>query len=141
MKAVSFADLCGPLAASKPAGDSLAAKADRSNKQPMDSSSPPLATTPARRPENQLLELLGRRWMLRVLWELRDGKLGFRELQARCDVMSPSVLAIRLKELKAANLAEPGDGGPWALTEHGLVLLRFLKPLGKFAHGWAACDG
>jgi hypothetical protein len=36
-----------------------------------------------------LLDLLGRRWALRVLWELRDGEaLTFRELQARCGGVS-----------------------------------------------------
>ena len=37
------------------------------------------------RPIMALLDLLGRRWTLRVLWELRADALGFRELQARCD--------------------------------------------------------
>jgi DNA-binding HxlR family transcriptional regulator len=31
-----------------------------------------------------LLDLLGRRWALRVIWELRSEPLSFRELQERC---------------------------------------------------------
>lgn len=31
------------------------------------------------------LDLLGRRWILRILWELRSGPMGFRALQALCD--------------------------------------------------------
>ncbi len=31
------------------------------------------------------LDLLGRRWILRILWELRNGPIGFRALQAFCD--------------------------------------------------------
>ena len=37
------------------------------------------------RPIMAALDLLGRRWALRVLWELRGGPLSFRELRARCD--------------------------------------------------------
>ena len=44
------------------------------------------------RPIMALLDLLGRRWALRVLWELREGPLQFRALQERCDGMSSSVL-------------------------------------------------
>src|SRR5690349_8624017 len=51
------------------------------------------------RPIMAALDLLGRRWTLRVLWELRDGPLGFRAIQAACDDMSSSVLRDRLHEL------------------------------------------
>ena len=45
-----------------------------------------------------LLDLLGRRWALRILWELRDETLTFRELRGACDTMSPTVLNQRLAE-------------------------------------------
>ena len=61
------------------------------------------------RPLMAALDLLGRRWALRVLWELRDGPLGFRALQAACDGMSSSVLRDRLRELTAAALVERGE--------------------------------
>ena len=48
------------------------------------------------RPIMAVLDLLGRRWSLRVLWELRDGPLTFRALQAACDDISPSVLQQRV---------------------------------------------
>jgi hypothetical protein len=35
------------------------------------------------RPVMAALDLFGRRWTLRVLWELRDGAVGFRLLQQR----------------------------------------------------------
>ncbi|WP_157545734.1 winged helix-turn-helix transcriptional regulator [Hamadaea tsunoensis] len=38
------------------------------------------------------LDLFGRRWNLRVVWELRHGPVGFRDLRQRCDNMSSSVL-------------------------------------------------
>ena len=65
------------------------------------------------------LDLLGRRWALRVLWELRDGDpLSFRELRDRCDKMSTSVLNQRLAELRDAGLIESGKGG-YQLTKQG----------------------
>src|SRR5438132_837271 len=45
------------------------------------------------RPMTALLDLLGRRWALRALWELRLGALTFRALRDACDAVSPSVLA------------------------------------------------
>ena len=63
------------------------------------------------RPIMALLDLLGRRWTLRVLWELREEGLGFRELQARCDAMSASVLSQRLRELREAGIVAAGASG------------------------------
>ena len=48
------------------------------------------------------LDLLGRRWALRLLWELRGGPVGARALRERCDGMSSSVLYERLTELRTA---------------------------------------
>ena len=56
------------------------------------------------RPLMAALDLLGRRWALRVLWELRDGAVGARALLDRCDGLSSSVLYTRLRELEDAGL-------------------------------------
>ena len=80
------------------------------------------------------LDLLGRRWTLRVLWELRDGPLGFRELQARCDQMSSSVLRTRLVELVRAGLVE--QRGAYALTPIGAELRDAIAPLTRWAEHW-----
>jgi DNA-binding HxlR family transcriptional regulator len=83
------------------------------------------------------LDLLGRRWALRVLWELRDGKpLSFRELRERCDSMSTSVLNQRLTELREAGLVESGKGG-YHLTKQGHRLKDALEPLDHWAKRWA----
>ena len=85
-----------------------------------------------------LIDLLGRRWTLRVLWELRDGKpLTFRELQARCDGMSSSVLAQRLAELDEAGVVAGSDGGGYSLTAEGKTLIASLGPLDSWAKRWA----
>jgi DNA-binding HxlR family transcriptional regulator len=84
------------------------------------------------------LDLLGRRWTLRVLWELRDGKAAtFRELRERCDAMSTSVLNQRLAELRDAGLVEAGDGG-YRLTKTGAELREALGPLDAWAKRWGA---
>ena len=54
------------------------------------------------RPIMAALDLVGRRWALRILWELQSGSVGARELARRCDGMSSSVLYQRLEELVAA---------------------------------------
>lgn len=84
-----------------------------------------------------LLDLLGRRGTLRLLWELRDGHpQSFRLLRASADAISPSVLNDRLKELREARLVELGEGG-YLLTASGAGLLRHLKPLSRWADDWA----
>jgi len=83
-----------------------------------------------------LLDLLGRRWTLRLIWELRDGPLIFRELQQRCDGMSSSVLNQRLGELRAADIVSAGGGG-YRLTEEGRRLLDAYPPIDAWAERWA----
>jgi DNA-binding HxlR family transcriptional regulator len=84
-----------------------------------------------------LLDLLGRRWTLRVLWELRDRSLSFRALQGECENVSPTVLNRRLKELREAGLVELAEGGGYGLTERGRDLVWQLVPLHRFAETWA----
>jgi len=89
------------------------------------------------RPLMALLDLLGRRWTLRIVWELRTPAETFRELQRRCDDMSSSVLAERLADFRAARIAELDPGGGYRLTSEGQALLRALAPLDDWAEGWA----
>src|SRR6266516_7768581 len=73
------------------------------------------------RPIMAALDLLGRRWALRVLWELRVETLSFRELRSRCDSMSPSVLNERLSEMRDSGVVELVDEG-YRLTKEGREL-------------------
>jgi len=84
-----------------------------------------------------LLDLLGRRWSLRILWELRDGPATFRVLQAQCDGVSPTVLNDRLKELREAGILEARADVGYATTTSGAALLRALAPLQTWAIAWA----
>jgi DNA-binding HxlR family transcriptional regulator len=84
-----------------------------------------------------LLDLLGRRWVMRILWELRAEPLGFRELQGACDGMSPSVLNQRFKELQEALLVEAVADGRYTLSRRGSELLEMFAPLNRWAETWA----
>ena len=88
------------------------------------------------RPVMALIDLLGQRWVLRIVWELRERPLTFRALQSACGGLSPSVLNQRLGELRAAALVEWQDEG-YALSALGRELLTLLVPLTRWADKWA----
>jgi DNA-binding HxlR family transcriptional regulator len=112
----------------------------------MTQSEPPQASQPqpgqpageagSRRPIMVLLDLLGRRWTLRVLWELRAGPVpGFRELQSRCGGVSSSVLTDRLSELREAGIVERADDG-YQLSARGAELGKTVLQLARWAADW-----
>ncbi len=83
-----------------------------------------------------LLDHLGQRWTLRIIWELRDGRLTFRELQSRCDKVSPTVLNQRLKTLREVNLIDHHEGG-YGFTKLGEDLGAQLIDLSIWSEQWA----
>jgi DNA-binding HxlR family transcriptional regulator len=85
-----------------------------------------------------LLDLIGRRWTLRVAWELSraESPLTFRALRAACADMSSSVLTRRLAELDEARLVEHRSTG-YALTPLGASLVDSLGPLLAWSQTWA----
>src|SRR4029079_891706 len=90
------------------------------------------------RPIMALLDLLGRRWSLRIIWELREGPLTSRALRTACDDASPTAIQGRLYEPREAGLVEllPGDG--YGLTRLGNDLRESFLPLYQFAERWSA---
>ena len=88
------------------------------------------------RPIMAALDLLGRRWTLRVLWELREKELTFRELQEACGGMSPSVLNQRLRELKSGGIVANREAG-YGLTASGKELIDVLRPLHAWSERWS----
>ena len=89
------------------------------------------------RPVMVLFDVLGQRWTMRILWELRDGPLTFRALQSRCEQVSPTLLNGRLKDLRELHLVEQSEDG-YVLTKWGAELGRQLARLDQWSEKWAA---
>ena len=89
------------------------------------------------RPVMALLDLLGRRWALRIIWELRAGSLTSRALRDACGGLSPTVLQDRTLELRDAGLVELAEPSGYALTELGRQLLEKFLPLVEWSERWA----
>ncbi|WP_120502527.1 helix-turn-helix domain-containing protein [Roseovarius sp. EL26] len=101
----------------------------------------PLPGAPVRgsksgKPIMALFDLLGRSWALGILWQLSAGPLTFRQLQDKCESVSPTVLNKRLKELRESQFIERGSEG-YQLSPTGVDLFHLLKPFGPFARHWA----
>lgn len=88
------------------------------------------------RPIMVLLDLLGRRWTLRIVWELRDEPRRFRELQDSIGA-SPTIINTRLAELREARLVELDPDNGYRLTALGEELLRLFLPLHVWSEKWA----
>jgi DNA-binding HxlR family transcriptional regulator len=89
------------------------------------------------RPIMVLLDLLGRRWTLRILWELREATLTSRALREACDDASPTVLQARLADLRDAGFVELVPASGYRLTEMGRKLFGTFLPLHNFAKRWS----
>jgi DNA-binding HxlR family transcriptional regulator len=89
------------------------------------------------RPIMRLLDVLGQRWVLRILWELRDGPMSFRAVQAACDGISPAVLNDRVKLLRGHDLVALGPDG-YALTARAYAVVPLILQMMALADGWAA---
>lgn len=80
------------------------------------------------------MELLGQRWMLRAVWELEPGPLGFLELRRRMGNCSSSMLADRLATLTSAGIVERLPDKSYELTAHrGMALGAALEGLWTWA--------
>ena len=84
------------------------------------------------RPVEIALDLLGRRWALRLVWELRRSILSFSELRQRTGI-SPSVLSSRLGELSSAGILELDPARRYRLSGRGRELARVLYELNRWA--------
>lgn len=82
-----------------------------------------------------LLDGLGRRWSLRIIWELQSGPTKFRELRKACDGVSPSVLNKRIGELRDLGFVKKTDDG-YALTSDGESVADRLRKLDRWARRW-----
>ncbi|HUX14007.1 MAG TPA: helix-turn-helix domain-containing protein [Spirochaetia bacterium] len=83
-----------------------------------------------------LFDLLGRTWALGVMWQMQNGPHTFRELQERCESISPSILNSRIKDLRKAEIAERTLNG-YELTVRGKKLIKLIHPFGDWSREWA----
>ena len=64
------------------------------------------------RPIMALLDLLGRRWTLRIVWELREDRaLTSRALRSACDEASPTHFADAADRTARGRFGRTGAGG------------------------------
>jgi DNA-binding HxlR family transcriptional regulator len=89
------------------------------------------------RPIMVLLDLLGRRWSLRIIWELRGEPLTSRALRSACDDATPTVLQARLNDLRDADLVELVPDSGYRLTAMGREFSGKFLPLHQFAERWS----
>ena len=80
----------------------------------------------------RVLDLLGRRWALRLVWELRRSTLSFSELREQTGI-SPSVLSARVRELVDSGVLERDGGRRYRLSGRGRELARILYELNRWA--------
>ena len=92
------------------------------------------------RPIMRLLDLLGRRWTLRIVWELREQPRRFRDLQDLIGA-SPTIVNTRLAELREAKLVELDEAVGYRLTALGQELLQLFLPLHTWSEKWAKALG
>lgn len=83
------------------------------------------------------MELLGQRWMLRVLWELEPGPIGFLELRRRMGNCSSSMLSVRLQHLQSAGLVVKRPDKAYEATPIGRELGVALQPLWDWSRRWS----
>jgi DNA-binding HxlR family transcriptional regulator len=83
-----------------------------------------------------LFDLLGSSWAMGVIWQLQNGPYTFRDLQEKCESISPSILNSRIKDLKKADVVERTLDG-YQLTERGNRLVELLRPFGEWSREWA----
>jgi len=97
----------------------------------------PVRGSQSGKPLMAVFDLLGRSWSIGILWQLSEGgSASFRELQARCETVSPTVLNTRLKELRQARLVERTKDG-YSATPLGIELYEMLAPLRNWSRKWA----
>jgi DNA-binding HxlR family transcriptional regulator len=86
----------------------------------------------------EIINLLSKKWVMRIIWELRAEALTFRELQTACGGLSPTVLNNRLKLLQEDQLVQKDSSRGYSLTDMGRDLLEVYRPLNRWAISWQA---
>jgi len=95
-----------------------------------------MTSTTSQRPIMQLIDILGKKWVLRILWELKASPCTFRELQSRCGDLSPTIINTRIKDLCETQLIYKSPESGYKLSQNGCELIELFYPLNDFANRW-----
>ncbi|MBX5465746.1 MAG: helix-turn-helix transcriptional regulator [Clostridia bacterium] len=89
-------------------------------------------------------EVVGRRWVVEILWSLHEQPLRFMQIRRRIPGLSDRLLSQRLQELEREGLVErrvDTSSRPvrvaYTLTRWGRGLEAVLRDLHDWAHEWA----
>lgn len=83
----------------------------------------------------QLLETLGSKWNLKIIWNLQEESLRFTELQNRMGDINSKTLTEHLRYLEKYNIVnrvvypEVPPRVVYSLTEHGIAFLPVFKAI------------
>lgn len=82
-----------------------------------------------------LMEILGQKWVLRILWELSKEPSSFQVLQKQCGDLSPTIITKRLKLLQKQGFVEKSSR-IYQLTPLGQELKPAFKLLNDIGQQW-----
>lgn len=94
-------------------------------------------------PAKNMLKLLGQKWILEILTELKNLEVArFNQLYKNLNSISPKTLSTRLQELESNNLIvkkqynEIPPKVEYSLTQPGKELIECFKHIDKWAAKW-----
>ena len=86
----------------------------------------------------RVLEIIGSKWNLFIIWSLKDGTLRFSELQKRMNDVNSKTITKHLRDLEKIKIVtrtvypEVPPRVEYTLTEHGLAFLPVFEAIRKW---------
>jgi DNA-binding HxlR family transcriptional regulator len=88
---------------------------------------------------NHVLNIIGSKWNLFIIWSLKDGTLRFSELQKRMGDVNSKTITKHLRDLEKSKIVtrtvypEVPPRVEYTLTEQGLAFLPVFEAIRKWA--------
>jgi DNA-binding HxlR family transcriptional regulator len=85
-----------------------------------------------------VLEIIGNKWNLFIIWSLKDGTLRFTELQRRMNYVNSKTVTKHLRDLEKSKIVtrlvypEVPPRVEYTLTEQGLAFLPVFEAIRKW---------
>jgi DNA-binding HxlR family transcriptional regulator len=86
-----------------------------------------------------MLNIIGNKWNLFIIWSLKDGTLRFSELQKKMGDVNSKTITKHLRDLQKSKIVtrtvypEVPPRVEYTLTEHGLAFLPVFEAIRKWA--------